>query len=277
MDINQAIVAATARIKPISGTPALDAQVLLAHVLEQNRTYLIAHMRDGLTTDQQARFDDCITRRAAGTPVAYITGEQEFWSLPLTVTPDTLIPRPETELLVELALDRISKSDPLTIADIGTGSGAVALAIASERPDCQLFATDASAAALEVAKANATQLKILNIEFREGEYLEPLADLQFDVIVSNPPYVPEDDPHLNQGDVRFEPRGALVAGKDGLDVIRFLVSDSKSHLNGGGWLLIEHGYDQEQAVNELFIEAGYQSVECYRDLADLPRVTIGRF
>jgi len=277
MDINQAIVAATARLKPSSDTPALDAQVLLAHALGQDRTYLIAHLRDELSPDQQARFDDYIARRSAGTPVAYITGQQEFWSLPLTVTPDTLIPRPETELLVELALDRMSRHDPLTIADIGTGSGAIALAIASERPNWQVLATDVSAAALEVAKANATRLKIPNIEFREGENLRPLDDLQFDMIVSNPPYVPEDDPHLHAGDVRFEPRGALVAGMDGLDVIRSLVSGSKSNLKEGGWLLIEHGYDQEQAVYNLFIDAGYQNVECYRDLADVPRVTIGRF
>jgi len=276
MTVNDAIVGGTARLQQSSDTPALDAQVLMAHVLDQNRTYIFVHARDNLSADQKTRFDELIDRRATGTPVAYLTGNREFWSLPVAVTPDTLIPRPETELLVELALEKIPGNDKLVIADIGTGSGAIALAIASERPNCRIVATDPSAAALEVAKANAVRLGLANIEFRAGRNLEPLAELEFDLVVSNPPYVAASDPHLEQGDARFEPRSALAAGADGLDVIRTLVDQSRAHLYKGGWLMIEHGYDQEQAVNDLFVQAGYQNVECYRDLADQPRATIGQ-
>jgi len=179
-------------------------------------------------------------------------------------------------LLVELALEKLPRDRACRVADIGTGSGAIALAIASERIDCELLATDLSAAALTVARGNARRLNINNVEFLEGPDLQPLDQQTFDLIVSNPPYIPENDPHLSEGDVRFEPRTALAAGVDGLDMIRLLVVEGLARLNDDGWLMLEHGYDQEQAVGELFEQAGYRNIECYRDLADLPRVTIGQ-
>jgi len=274
--INDVLVDAGAQLRNISPTPALDAQVLLAHALGQSRTWLIAHARDSVSEDQLEIFNQLIERRANGEPIAYLTGEQEFWSLPLNVTVDTLIPRPETELLVELALEKLPRDRACRVADIGTGSGAIALAIASERNDCELLATDLSAAALAVARGNARRLNINNVEFLEGPDLQPLDQQTFDLIVSNPPYIPENDPHLSEGDVRFEPRTALAAGVDGLEMIRLLVVEGLARLNDDGWLMLEHGYDQEQAIGELFEQAGYRNIECYHDLADLPRVTIGQ-
>ena len=192
------------------------------------------------------------------------------------MTPDVLIPRPETELLVEQALAHIPEDAEWTVADLGTGSGAIALAIATERPHCRLIATDNSAAALAVARANATRLGIANVEFRHGEWLKPLAGMRFDVIVSNPPYVRANDPHLTQGDVRFEPESALVAGADGLDAIRRIAADAVSYLRPGGWLLLEHGYDQAQSVRALLESHGYDMVASCRDTAGHERVTEGR-
>ncbi|MDX5151073.1 MAG: peptide chain release factor N(5)-glutamine methyltransferase [Acidiferrobacterales bacterium] len=276
MTLNDAIVAATAQLKNSSSTPALDAQVLLAHALERDRTYIIAHARDVLDSENQKQFQQLVAQRIDGAPVAYLTGRQEFWSLPINVTPDTLIPRPETELLVELALEKIPQEKEFQVADIGTGSGAIALAIASERKHSRVVASDSSQEAIRGAQENARQLGIPNIEFTAGSLFEPFVDRKFNLIVSNPPYVPENDPHLLEGDVRFEPRGALAAGPDGLDVIRRLVEDVGRYLLPGGWLLIEHGYDQEASIGELFQQAGFEEIECYRDLAGQPRVTIGR-
>ena len=276
MTLNDAIVAATAQLKNSSPTPALDAQVLLAHSLGQDRTYVIAHARDDLDTDTQKRFEQLVTKRLDGTPVAYLTGQQEFWSLPIMVTVDTLIPRPETEVLVELALEKIPEHGDFSVADIGTGSGAIALAIASERKNASVIASDSSAQAIEVAMRNANQLELDNIKFVEGATFDPLVNKIFDLVVSNPPYVPENDPHLTQGDVRFEPRSALAAGHDGLDVIRQIVEQAIDYLVPQGWLMIEHGYDQESAVEKLFERAGFEEIECYRDLSGQPRVTIGR-
>jgi release factor glutamine methyltransferase len=277
MTLNDAIVAATAQLQNSSPTPALDAQVLLAHSLGQNRTYIIAHARDTLDADTKNRFEQLLAQRVEGTPVAYLTGEQEFWSLPIQVTGDTLIPRPETELLVELALEKIPDKKSVSVADIGTGSGAIALAIASERKNIRVVASDISPAALRVARGNAESLQLTNTEFVEGPLFDPFGDKKFDLVVSNPPYIPESDPHLNEGDVRFEPRSSLAAGVDGLDVIRRICEDAGRHLLPGGWLMIEHGYDQEASVESLFRLAGFNEIECYRDLAGQPRVTIGRY
>jgi release factor glutamine methyltransferase len=274
--INDLLVDASAQLKHSSDTPALDAQVLLAHTLDHTRTWLMAHATELLSNNKLETFRHLIEQRSAGTPIAHLTGLQEFWSLPLQVTGDTLIPRPETELLVELALERIPIKAPCTVADIGTGSGAIALAIASEREHCQIVATDISAAALEIARNNATTNGLRNVSFCIGANLEPVEGRQFDLIVSNPPYIASDDPHLLQGDVRFEPRTALVAGEDGLDVIRALVRHGAGYLKPDGWLIIEHGYDQEHAIVSLFEQAGFTSIECYRDLAGQPRVTIGQ-
>lgn len=254
----------------------VDAEALLLHVLGQPRGWLFTHGGDALTPDQSSRFDELIARREAGEPVAYLTGSRGFWTLDLEVTPDTLIPRPETELLVELALARIPHGAASRIADLGTGSGAIGLAIASERPTARVVATDASEAALAVARRNAQGNDIANIEFRHGSWLAPLADERFDLIASNPPYIENGDPHLVEGDLRFEPMSALASGDDGLDDLRTLVSAAPSRLVVGGWLLVEHGWEQGDAVRALFASAGFSDVETIRDLEGRDRVTLGR-
>jgi len=256
--------------------PALDAQVLLSHVLRRPRSFLMAWPDRALSPAQRAQFERLVAARAAGQPVAYLTGRREFWSLPLAVTDATLIPRPETELLVERALVRMTARGG-TAADLGTGSGAVALALASERPDWQLVATDTSDAALAVALANARRLELDNVAFRAGSWCAALGDERFAVIVSNPPYVRTNDPHLRQGDVRFEPRDALVSGAAGLDAIRHIGACACAHLERGGWLLLEHGADQGTEVAALLRELGYRQVCGHSDLAGRDRVTEGRW
>jgi release factor glutamine methyltransferase len=263
-------------LAPASPTARLDAEVLLMHVLEVGRPALITRASEALGPHRYESYRQLIARRATGEPVAYITGVREFWSLPIRVTPDVLIPRPETETLVECALARIPRDSAGTIADLGTGSGAVAIALAHERLHAKVFATDSSPAALEVARDNAHRLRLANIEFHLGDWLAPLAGRRFDVIVSNPPYVRADDPHLRQGDVRFEPQAALIAGADGLEAIRQIVTGARARLHQGGWLLIEHGYDQADAVAELLQAAGFSEILNHRDLAKLPRVTEAR-
>jgi release factor glutamine methyltransferase len=273
--IDQIIRQATQQLAASSPSPRLDAEVLLMHITGLARTALITHAQELLLPENEKRLHALLARRAHGEPVAYLTGKREFWSLDLCVTPDVLIPRPETELLVEQALAHIPDDAEWTVADLGTGSGAIALAIATERPHCRLIATDNAAAALAVARANATRLGIARVEFRQGEWLKPLAGMRFDVIVSNPPYVRANDPHLTQGDVRFEPESALVAGADGLDAIRRITADAVSGLRPGGWLLFEHGYDQAQAVRALLETHGYDRVASCRDTAGHERVTAG--
>ncbi len=257
----------------------LDAEVLLAHVLDQPRSHLRAWPERALTAAQTAHYEDLVTRRAAGEPVAYLCGRREFWSLELEVTPATLIPRPETELLVELALARIPVAAALAVADLGTGTGAIALAIARERPRCRVTATDRASAALDVARRNAARLGITAVDFRHGAWYAPLPDPaagRYDLILSNPPYVRAGDPHLAQGDLRFEPPDALTAGADGLDALRVLVAGAPAYLHSGGWLLVEHGYDQAEAVTALFRTAGFTDIETFHDLGGQPRVTLGR-
>jgi release factor glutamine methyltransferase len=273
--IDQIIRQATQQLAASSPSPRLDAEVLLMHITGLARTALITHAQELLLPENEKRLHALLARRAHGEPVAYLTGKREFWSLDLCVTPDVLIPRPETELLVEQALAHIPDDAEWTVADLGTGSGAIALAIATERPHCHLIATDNAAAALAVARANATRLGIARVEFRQGEWLKPLAGMRFDVIVSNPPYVRANDPHLTQGDVRFEPESALVAGADGLDAIRRITADAVSGLRPGGWLLFEHGYDQAQAVRTLLETHGYDRIASCRDTAGHERVTAG--
>lgn len=260
-----------------SDSPRLDAEVLLSHVLHKPRSYLraFAELEPGAEIEQA--FALLVARRAAGEPVAHLTGEREFWSLPLQVTADTLIPRPDTELLVEQALEHIPEDADWHIADLGTGSGAIALAIASERPRCQIVACDLSTAALAVAQANAQRLKLNNIEFRHSDWCSALAeDEKFEMIVSNPPYIRAADPHLEQGDVRFESRLALVSGEDGLDAIRLILEQSKQHLLKGGWLLIEHGYDQGRSMRELFDSTGYLDAKTLQDSGQNDRLSLAQ-
>jgi release factor glutamine methyltransferase len=259
------------------GLVPLDAQVLLAHVLGRDRAWLAAHATDPLPRAQAQRFFELAKRRREGEPVAYLTGVREFWSLPLRVTPDVLFPRPETETLVEAALARLPADAPAHLLDLGTGSGAIALALARERPRACVWAVDASAAALEVAQANARALALANTRFLLGDWYGALpADAPaFDAIVANPPYVARGDPHLHQGDVRHEPRAALAAGADGLDALRVIVASAGTHLAASGFLAVEHGYDQGEAVRALFMAAGFVDVATLRDLAGVPRVTLG--
>jgi release factor glutamine methyltransferase len=258
-----------------SDSPRLDAELLLCAALGQGRTYLFTWPDKTLSDEQLQRFDALLARREAGEPVAHILGERGFWSLDLKVTADTLIPRPETELLVEAALERLPESG-CRVADLGTGSGAIALAIAAECPVCEVVAVERSEGALAVARENAQRNHIENVTFYRGSWFEPLVGQRFAIIVSNPPYICADDPHLAEGDVRFEPLTALASGADGLDDIRLIIGGAAAHLEPAGWLLLEHGYDQGEAVSALMRGAGFAAVEVLSDLQDHGRVTLGQ-
>ena len=250
-----------------------EAEWLLGHLLGWSLAQLIVRSETLLTTDQQQHYEMLLTRRAHGEPLAYLLGRWEFWSLDLVVTPAVLIPRPETELLVEAALTRIPQGVAWEIADLGTGSGAVALAIATERPTCQVTATDDCAQALAVASANVGRLGRTNVTPRVGSWCAPLLGKRFQVMVSNPPYLMTDDPHLS--DLRFEPALALVAGSDGLAALRVITREAYACLYPGGCLLLEHGYDQGEAVRQLLRASHYEAVETLRDLEGRERVTLG--
>lgn len=256
----------------------VEAELLLLHVLQQPRSWLFAHATDPVAPAIKETLDVLCARRAAGEPVAYLTGSRGFWTLELEVDPATLIPRPETELLVELALQRLPVETALRVADLGTGSGAIALALASERPQAQLLATDASRAALAVAARNAARHHLHNVRFAEGgqDWYAPLQGERFDLIASNPPYIATDDSHLGQGDLRFEPVTALASGPDGLEDIRRIVAGAGAHLLAEGWLLIEHGWDQGDAIRALFGHAGFAGVQTVQDLEQRDRVTLGQ-
>ncbi|ADI30943.1 peptide chain release factor N(5)-glutamine methyltransferase [Methylotenera versatilis] len=286
----------------------LEAQLLLQHVLNVNRAWLIAHANDALQPNIHAAFEAQLKRRLAGEPMAYILGNREFYGLDLLVTPDTLIPRPDTETLVEAALAKIPlsestknlsfrrksessgveqhdyetldsdfrRNDDLKVLDLGTGTGAIALAIAKNRPKASITAVDASDAALEIAKQNSQQLSIINVEFTLSNWFENLSNQRFDVIVSNPPYIEEHDAHLTQGDLRFEPLSALASGMDGLDDIRQIIGDCLIYLKPQGWLMLEHGYNQAEQVADLMADAGLTNIETIKDLGNNDRVTIGK-
>ncbi len=258
-----------------SDTVQLDAELLLAAVLGKSRTHLYTWPEQVLSPSERSYFESVLERRVMGEPVAYILGTRDFWTLTLRVNRHVLIPRPETELLVETALALVRTPDAC-IADLGTGSGAIALALASERPAWKVVATDMSGAALSVASDNASVLNIANVEFRQGSWCEALPLKLFDLIVSNPPYVDSADAHLTQGDLRFEPRSALVAADDGLADIRMLCSQAPEYLKPGGWLLLEHGWTQRQAVAAIMQSSGLESVQTVKDLNGNDRVTQGR-
>ena len=261
---------------PDSPTPRLDAELLLAQALGKSRGYLHTWPEREPEASQLERFQAALARRRAGEPVAYILGRQGFWSLDLDVASHTLIPRPDTELLVETAL-ALLPATPLQVLDLGTGTGAIALALACERPAWQVTGVDRVPEAVALAQGNGTRLQLANARFAESCWFSALAGQRFQLIVSNPPYIAAADPHLSQGDVRFEPSSALVAGIDGLDDIRVIIEQAPAHLLAGGWLLLEHGFDQAEAVRELLVQRGFAAVDSRRDLGGHQRISLGQW
>ena len=274
MRLDAAIADATARLSRNSESPRLDAEILLCRTIDMPRSYLFAHPEDELDELTRDRFEAVLAKREAGMPMAYIMGIKEFWAREFAVSPATLVPRPETELLVNLALCEIPRDEEWHVLDLGTGSGAIAVSIACDRPRCEVTAVDNSEAALTVAHENANALAPGNVECLQGSWTEPVADRTFDLIVSNPPYVRADDAAL--ANLQHEPRSALVAGADGLDAIRVLTRDCSGILRPGGLLLIEHGFDQAADVAALLESHGWTDIQCHNDLAGLPRVTAAR-
>ncbi|MDK9604638.1 peptide chain release factor N(5)-glutamine methyltransferase [Lelliottia wanjuensis] len=258
-----------------SESPRRDAEILLEHVTGKARTYILAFGETLLTAGQEAQLAELLARRKNGEPVAHLTGEREFWSLPLFVSSATLIPRPDTECLVEQALARLPEN-ACRILDLGTGTGAIALALASERPDCQVTAVDVMPDAVALAQRNLARLGFSNVQILQSSWFSAIASQQFDMIVSNPPYIDGQDPHLSQGDVRFEPLTALVAANEGLADIEHIITTARDHLISGGWLLLEHGWTQGEAVRALFSAAGYAAIETCRDYGGNDRLTLGK-
>jgi release factor glutamine methyltransferase len=272
--IDAALADAARRLRPVSDSPRLDAELLLARAIDTTRSYLFAHPEDTLDALAAERFEESLARRIDGEPMAYVTGTREFWSLEFMVTPATLVPRPETEILVDLALGEIPCRAEIRVLDLGTGCGAIALAIASERAWCAVTATDVSAGALAVAEQNARQLGLPNVEFLCGDWGEPVTGRVFDVIVSNPPYVENEDPALAA--LRREPPSALLAGSDGLDAIRQLAAECGALLADDGVMLIEHGAGQQDPVADVLKRHSWTDIVCHKDLAGQPRVTVAR-
>ncbi len=255
----------------------LDNDILLAHVMGVSRGYLYAHPEHQLNTAQNKQLADLMQRYIQGEPVAYLTGHREFWSLDLIVTPDTLIPRPETELLVESVLQLRFTAENIAVADLGTGSGAIALALAHEKPHWQIDATDISHAALVVAKKNATRLQIDTVSFHEGAWCAALPRKSFDVIVSNPPYIAEADVHIQHSVLAYEPHSALISGEDGLCDLKQIIYQAPHYLKPGGYLILEHGFQQAEKLRKIFLDVGYTNISTRRDFSGLERVTQGQW
>jgi len=266
---------AAMQLAPTSETPQLDAEVLLCFCLQKQRSYLRAWPDHCPAQADVECFLDLIERRRQGLPIAYLTQTKEFWSREFLVTDAVLIPRPDTELLVELALERLPKQQPGKLLDLGTGSGIIALSLAAERPESVVIAADINPKALAIAKQNASRLGVENARFLESDWFENIVDYGFDIVVSNPPYIAAGDPHLRLGDLRFEPQSALIGGVDGLRDIRTIAEQAGQRLKPGGHLLVEHGYDQAEAVRQLFQHHGYRNIRNHADLAGNPRVTSG--
>jgi len=263
-----------ARLEAVSDSPRLDAEVLLGLAIDVPRSYFFSHPEDTPDPGAIERLEKNLQRRINGEPMAYITGSKEFWSLELMVTPATLVPRPETEVLVDLALREIPRDAEWNILDLGTGSGAIACAIGKERPRCDITAVDRSADALRVAEQNVRSLDLANVECLEGDWTAPVTGRIFDLIVSNPPYVEEGHPDLER--LRREPQMAIVSGDDGFDAVRVLARDCPALLRDGSALIIEHGFEQESGIASILNEHGWSALECHKDLAGLPRVTMAR-
>lgn len=277
LSIQEILSQACMALDKVSDSPRIDAEVLLCHVLSKNRSYLYTYPERELAADALMTFKQLIEKRQLGHPIAYLLMNKEFWSMKLALSPATLIPRPATERLVELALSLMPAKQKLHILDLGTGSGAIALALAKERPHWQVDACDLSEAALNIAKHNAKQLNLEHIQFYQSNWFGSLPAQTYDLIVSNPPYIAQDDPHLNQGDLRFEPQHALISGLDGLNDIRHIIQKSPSYLSPGAFLLIEHGYNQKPALKQLLHETGFQNIECWQDYEGIDRISGGNY
>lgn len=273
-----AVLQRSAELQPASDSALLDTELLLCHCLNVDRTWLKTWPDHQLQDAQIAEFDQLFSRRLRGEPVAFIVGSQGFWTLDLCVSPHTLIPRPETELIVEQAL-QLALPAASQVLDLGTGTGAIALALATERPEWQIIGVDVQPQAVELAEHNRRLHRLHNVSILQSDWFSALASAQpstkFDLIVSNPPYIEAEDSHLLAGDVRFEPASALVAGVDGLDDLRLIIGQSSGFLQQAGWLLVEHGYNQGALVRDLFVAAGFQSVNTYADYNQLDRITLG--
>ena len=269
------------QIANVLGLPSDEASIeiitLLQHCLEVNRAWLISHESDVPEGQNLAKFEALLKRRLAGEPIAYIIGKREFYGMEFKVTPDTLIPRPDTETLVDAALGKIPQEKPYRVLDLGTGTGAIAISIAKYRPHAEVTAVDASSAALAVAQENAQNLEANNVQCVLSDWFASLKGQTFDVIVSNPPYIAEYDSHLSQGDLRFEPITALAAGEDGLQDIRQIISQARQHLESEGWLMLEHGYDQPEKVADLLKLSGFSAIYSCADLSGVCRVTLGQY
>ena len=276
-DIQSAITEATRILATSSDSPELDAEILLCLILEKNRSYLRSWPKKQLHAQHRLQFKTLLKHRQQGTPIAYITGQREFWSREFKVSPDVLIPRPDTELLVELALPLIPKDKSCKVIDLGTGSGAIAVTLATERPYAQIIATDFSETALKIAKQNGDHYHCRNLRLLQSFWFEQIADTDFDLVISNPPYIAADDPHLQQGDLRFEPHAALVADENGLKDISVIAESACKHLKEGGFLLIEHGYTQRPQVQAIFESFDYANIQTHSDLGGNPRVTVGQW
>jgi release factor glutamine methyltransferase len=277
ISIQTALDQASLQLAADSASAALDAQVLLCLVLQKPRSHLRAWPDKQLDTQQAEAFWSAVTKRQHGQPIAYITGSREFWSREFQVSPAVLIPRPDTELLIEQALQLIPVNQPYSVIDLGTGSGIIAITLAAERPLTSVVATDISTAALAIAQRNATQHGVERIQFYLSDWFSQVPAGLFDLVISNPPYIAEGDPHLQDGDLRFEPYNALVAAEQGLKDIQTLADQARKYLQVGGHLLIEHGYNQQDAVQKRFTACHYQHIQTYNDLAGLARVTYGQW
>lgn len=275
--VKTALSEAVCLLKTTCDTPILDAEVLLLRVLDKDRAYLRAWPDKELSEGQLSAYRTLVSQRQSGQPVAYLIGFREFWSRDFMVTPDVLIPRPETELLIELSLSVLPSEKKRTIIDLGTGSGIIAVTLGKERPNAKIVATDISPAALQVAINNARRLNATHIQFYLSNWFENIADGKFDLIVSNPPYIAENDGHLHIGDLRFEPKTALAAAQQGLNDIRIISETAISRLEPEGYLIIEHGYNQKEEINNLFHSLGYRNIQSHTDLSGQPRVTLGQY
>jgi len=276
-DIQQSLTKACRHLADISDSAELDAEVLLCHVLDKPRSHLRAWPEKKLPAEQLDQFFQLIKQRQQGTPIAYLTGNREFWSRDFIVTPAVLIPRPDTELLIELSLDLLSRLSKPRVIDLGTGSGIIAITLAAERADLDVIATDLSLEALAIARKNARNHQIQNIQFIHSSWFNDVSPAKFDLIISNPPYIAENDPHLSQGDVRFEPSSALIAKNQGLKDIQNIADTGRQYLKKGGTLLIEHGYDQQTEVQSIFKAFDYIEIKTHHDLSGNPRVTTAQW